>query len=362
MIPVANSYLSAIKPYQSGLSKSQHRHKTIKLSSNENPLGCSALARQAHRDTADHLHRYPQDGALALRQAIANYHDLPVDQLLCGAGSDELISLLCRAYTREGDEVLYSQYGFLMYPIAAMSQGAIPVAAEEKHCRTDIAAILSSVTDRTKLVFIANPNNPTGSYLPFKALQQLRADLPEHIILVLDGAYAEYVWHDDYHAGEQLVATTSNTMMLRTFSKIYGLAGLRLGWGYGPSAIIETLGKIRNPFNISSPALAAGLAAIEDQSFIEQSFTHNKQWLLWLTEQLDALGLYVYPSAGNFILVRFATAQHAHAACDYLMKAGIIPRATANYGLDDCLRFTIGLAEDNQQVVALLKRFVSEYD
>lgn len=348
-----------IAPYVGGKSSVKGNARVVKLSSNETPLGASPAAVKAFSETAATLHRYPDGTALKLREAIAAAHKLPPEQLICGAGSDELIGLLTHAYAGPGDEVLFSQHGFLMYKIYAQSCGATPVTAPEKNLRTDVDALLAAVTPRTKIVFLANPNNPTGSYIPLSEVKRLRDGLPSHVILALDGAYAEYAMQGDYSCGRELVASTDNTIVLRTFSKIHGLSALRLGWASGPAGIIDVLNRIRSPFNVSTPALNAGIAAIGDKEHIQKSRAFNAQWLGWLTEEISKLGLKVYPSIANFLLVEFGQGKHSAAnANHYLMERGLIVRDVVAYGLPDCLRISIGLEEDNRAVVATLAEFL----
>src|SRR5918999_2526993 len=257
-VPAPKPGILDIEPYVPGESSVSERIRPIKLSSNENPLGAGPKAIEAYKAAAGRLGRYPDGAATVLRQAIARAYGLNPDRIVCGAGSDELLNLLAHAYLGPGDEAIFTEHGFLVYRIATLASGAIPVAAPEKDLRTDVDAILARVTPRTRVVFIANPNNPTGTYIPFDEVRRLRRGLPDNVLLILDAAYAEYVRRNDYEAGLELVATTANTVMTRTFSKIHGLAALRLGWIYCPAAIADVLNRIRGPFNVSGPALAAG--------------------------------------------------------------------------------------------------------
>lgn len=359
--PQPKPYILGIKPYEQGKSKisgtTDSPKKLIKLSSNENPLGPSPKAIEAYKNFAD-LSRYPDGSAAAIRHAIANVYGLDESRLICGAGSDELINLLIHAYAGEGDEVLYSQHGFLMYKIYSVAHGATPVAAPEKDLLADVDALLSAVTPRTKLVFLANPNNPTGTLLANSEVLRLRANLPEHVILVLDAAYAEYVEESDYDAGAALVESTENTVMLRTFSKIYGLPALRLGWAYAPAPIIDVLQRIRSPFNVSSAAMAAGIAAIKDTEYTRQAIAYNNRERKVLVKALEGFGLKVTPSAANFILVHFQNtpgknAKDMNAA---LLTEGIIVREVGAYGLPDALRITIGTTEENTAVIAVFRK------
>ncbi len=331
----------------------------VKLSSNENPLGPSPKAIAAFKKVADALERYPDGGATELRNAIARVYGLDASRLVCGAGSDELIGLITHAYVGPGDETLFPEHGFLMYKIATLSNGGTPVTAPEKNLRTDVDALLARVTPRTKLVYIANPNNPTGTYIPFEEVRRLHAGLPKSTILVLDAAYCEYVRRNDYEAGIELVGTSDNVVMMRTFSKIHGLAALRLGWAYCPPGIADVLNRVRGPFNVSAPAIAAGVAAIEDRAHQEAAIKHNETWLPWVADHLEKLGLKVTPSVGNFILIHFPAGAKAAGAADAHLKArGIILRAVGAYKLPHCLRMTIGTEAENRAVVAALTEFM----
>src|SRR5205823_3648990 len=280
-----------ITPYIGGEAKIDGVERTIRLASNESALGPSAKAIAAYRAQAGEIHRYPDGSAEELREALARRHRLDPARIVCGAGSDELISLLLRSYAGPGDEVLYSRHGFLMYPIGAQTVGATPVAAPEKALTTDVNALLERVSERTRLVFIANPNNPTGTYLGAAEMVRLHSGLPPYVVLAIDAAYAEFVNRNDYEPGVALVDRADNVVMLRTFSKIYALAGLRLGWAYCPPEIADVLNRIRGPFNVSAPALAAGLAAIEDVAALARARAHNDWWLPWLSERLTTIGL-----------------------------------------------------------------------
>lgn len=349
-----------IDPYVPGKSSVDGDGPVMKLSSNETPLGPSPRAVEAYRGAADDLARYPDTAALALRQAIARRYGLDPDRIVCGTGSDELLNLLAQAYLGPGDEAIHTEHGFLVYKIAIQTNGATPVVAPETDRRTDVDAILAKVGDRTRAVFLANPNNPTGTYLPFDEVQRLRRSLPENVLLVLDGAYAEYVRRNDYEAGIELVATTENTVMTRTFSKIHGLANLRVGWAYCPADVADVLNRIRGPFNVTGPALAAAAAAMADTGHMDKAIEHNETWVPKLTEALEAVGLEVTPSVGNFLLVHFPedegrTAKEADA---FLMSKRIIVRRVASYGFENALRITVGSDEENNAVIAALGEFM----
>ena len=351
--PAPRPGIMDISPYVPGKSALPGRRKVMKISANEGALGPSANAVAAYRKVAGDMHRYPDGNATALREAIARRHGLDASRIVCGAGSDEIFYNLARGYAGPGDEVLYSEHGFNIYPIVARSVGATPVTAPEAELIFDVDAVLSRVTAKTRIVFIANPNNPTGSYIPVDELTRLRAGLAEDILLVVDSAYAEYVCRNDYAPGTGLVDAGDNVVMTRTFSKIYALAALRLGWAYCPPAIADVLNRLRAPFNVNSAAQAAGIAAVDDAAHVAAARDHNSIWLPWLSGRFRDVGLTVYPSVGNFILARFPDrdGEDAEAALAFLGERGIIPRQTDGYGLPGCLRFTIG-AENEMRATA----------
>lgn len=346
-----------ISPYVAGKSKAAGATRIIKLSSNENPLGPSPKAVEAFKAQATNLHRYPDSGHAELREAIGEVYNLPAKNLICGAGSDELIGMLVQAYTQTGDEVLYPAHGFLMYKIYALAHGAMPVTAPEKNYTTDVDALLAAVTPKTKIVFIANPNNPTGSYINKTELHRLHAGLRKDILLVLDNAYTEYMEAADYSTGEELV-TAGNVVMLRTFSKIYGLPALRLGWAYAPDAVIDVLNRIRGPFNINSPALAAGLAAVKDTAYTAHIRQTNNAELARVSAAL-AKHYTVHPSFTNFVMIGLGDAEKAKAANAFLSERGLIIREIAAYGLADKLRISIGTAEENDLLIAALTEYAN---
>ena len=359
--PTPRPGILEIHAYVPGKSKAPAGVKLHKLSSNETPLGPSPRAIEAYKAAADTLELYPDGTAEKLRTVIAARYGLDPARIICGAGSDELLSLLANAYLGPGDEGLYSEHGFLVYPIATMAAGATPVVAKEKNLTTDVDAMLAAVTPKTRVVFLANPNNPTGTYLPFDEVKRLHAGLPGNVLLILDAAYAEYVRRNDYASGLELVATSENVVMSRTFSKIHGLANLRLGWLYAPAAIIDVLNRIRGPFNVNGPAMAAGIAAMEDREHEEKAILHNTHWLARMTADLKALGLDVTPSVGNFALVHFPdeAGKRAPDADAYLTQRGVILRRMDAYGLPNALRLTIGSEEANAAVIATLKDFLA---
>ena len=351
-----------IQAYVPGKSTAPGVAKVYKLSSNETPLGPSPQAIAAYKAVADHLEDYPDGGATALREAIGKAYGLDPARIVCGTGSDELLNLLAHAYLGPGDEAIHTTHGFLVYPIATLGSGATPVVAPEKDHTADVDAILAKVTERTKVVFLANPNNPTGTYVPFDEVKRLHQALPKTALLVIDAAYAEYVRRNDYESGIELVATSENVVMTRTFSKIYGLAALRLGWLYAPAHVIDALNRIRGPFNVNAAAIAAGVAAIRDVAHVERSRQHNEKWLAWLAEEIGKLGLQVTPSVGNFILIHFPdtkgkTAKDADAL---LTSRGCVLRAVGAYHLPNALRMSVGTEEANRLVVKTLAEMMGK--
>ena len=350
-----------IDPYVPGKSTAPGVARVFKLSSNETPLGPSPKAVAAYRAVAEHLEDYPDGASTALREAIGRAFGLDPDRIVCGAGSDDLLNLISDAYLSDGDEATSTTHGFLIYPIVTLGSGATPVVAAEKNHTADVDAMIAALSERTKVVFLANPNNPTGTYVPFDEVKRLHRALPPHVLLVLDAAYADYVRRNDYEAGIELVATCENVVMCRTFSKIHGLAALRLGWLYGPEHVVDALNRIRGPFNVNSAAIAAGIAAIQDTAHVETSRAHNDKWLGWLQDEIRKLGLEVTPSIANFVLIHFPdtpgrTAEDADA---FLTQRGLILRRVAAYKLPNALRMTVGSEEANRLVVAALAEFVS---
>lgn len=360
-LPQSRKTINQIDIYTPGKSHAAAGTKVYKLSSNENPLGPSLKAVEAARAALDNLALYPDGYATPLREAIASRFGLDPARIVCGAGSDELLSLLAYAYLEPGDEAIYPQYGFLVYRIAILAAGGEPVIAPEKNHTVDVDAILARVTERTKIVFLANPANPTGTYIPFEDVKRLQKGLPSHVLLVLDSAYAEYVRRNDYSAGLELVATCDNVVMTRTFSKVYGLAGLRIGWMVAPAPVVDTINRIRGPFNINSTAQAAGVAAIQDDVHLSQSIDLNEKGLDYLYESLTALGLEVTQGVANFVLVHFPeTGRTAQDADSCLLQQGIIVRRVTSYGLPNALRITIGTMEANTAVVNALTHFMAK--
>ena len=359
-LPEPNSGIMDIHAYVPGKSAVPEGVKLYKLSANETPLGPSPKAKAAFADLAGRLEDYPDGSSQELRHAIADAHGVNVNQVLCGNGSDELLSLMAQCYLRPGDEAIYTEHGFLVYRIGILSAGATPVVAPEKDYRADVDAILERVTDKTRLVFLANPNNPTGTYLPMSEVRRLHEGLPESVILILDAAYAEYVRRNDYEAGIELVAGSSNVVMTRTFSKIHGLAALRIGWIFAPDHIIGALDRVRGPFNVNAAAQVAAVAAIEDRDMVDKAVAHNDEWLNWTTEEIRKLGLEVTPSVGNFILIHFTPGSDktAAGADEYLTARGYVLRRVGGYGLPNAIRMTIGTEEACRGTVAALSEYL----
>ncbi len=326
--------------YQGGAAHVEGVSDVVKLSSNENPYGPSDAAVEAYRRAGYDLHRYPSSDHARLRAAIAEVHGLDADRVIMGAGSDEIIAFLCQAFAGVGDEVVHTEHGFAMYRISTLAAGATPVEVKERDRVTDVDAILAACTDKTKLVFIANPNNPTGTMIGGNEVARLADGLPKQAILVLDGAYAEYV--EDYDGGAGLVDSRDNVVMTRTFSKLYGLGGLRVGWGYGPKEIVDVLNRVRGPFNLSGPSLAAAEASVRDTAYAEKCRKDNARWRAWLAEALAEHGVPSDTSTANFILARFADQDEAEACDKYLKTQGLIVRLVAGYKLPNCLRITVG--------------------
>ena len=326
--------------YEGGKSKVEGVSNVVKLSSNENPFGPSEAAQEAVRRAVHEMHRYPSTDHTPLRTAIAEVHGLNTDNIICGVGSDEIIHFLCQAYAGPGDEVVHTEHGFAMYKISAKAAGATPVEVKETERVTDVDAILAGCTKKTKLVFIANPNNPTGTMIGMAEIERLAEGIPPQAILVLDGAYAEYV--EGYDGGAKLVEARDNVVMTRTFSKLYGLGGIRVGWGYAPKDIIDVLNRIRGPFNLSNVALAAAEAAVKDAAYVEKCRAENTRMRTWLAEALMEHGVPSDTSTANFILARFADQEEAEACDLFLQKNGIIVRRVAGYNLPAALRITVG--------------------
>jgi histidinol-phosphate aminotransferase len=346
-----------IELYVGGASKIEGVADVVKLSSNENPFGPPDAAVDAYRRAAHGLHRYPSTDHRELREAIGEVHGLDPARVICGAGSDEIISFLCQAYAGPGDEVIHTEHGFAMYRISALAAGATPVEVAETDRVVDVDAILEAITERTRLVFIANPANPTGTMIGGNELKRLAEAVPEHALLVLDGAYAEFV--DGFDGGAALVEKHDNVVMTRTFSKIYGLGGLRVGWGYGPAHVIEVLNRIRGPFNLGAPQLAAAEAAVLETAYVEKCRAENARLRKWLRNALIEHGVEVDISCANFVLARFADAETANACDDHLRAQGLLVRRVAGYKLPNALRITVGDEASCRRVAHAVGRFMA---
>ena len=336
--------------------------RIIRLSANEGALGPSPKAMQALAEVAGQVHHYPEEDPRGLAEVIGAAHGLDPERMIFGCGSDELILALCLAYLDPGDEAIHTEYGFVMYPMSTKVAGGVPVSAPDIDYRVSVDAILERVTERTRIVFLANPNNPTGTYLSRTEVARLHRGLPENVLLVIDAAYAEFVSRNDYSDGSELVEASENVIMLRTFSKLYGMAGLRLGWGYGPREVINAMHVVKQPFGANRGAVAAAIAAIGDTDFVKRSVEHNETWRPWTTARFEALGLKCLPSVTNFLMVRFPEepARNAAAAGAYLSERGILTRGMAGYGAPEFLRLSIGTAEEMRIVVDTVAEFLNQ--
>jgi histidinol-phosphate aminotransferase len=360
--PVPKPWVMGIAPYVPGRSTTDSGKKAAKLSSNENPFGTPEAARAAFVAASTSLERYPDASATALREAIGAHYGLDPARIIYGTGSDEVLHLAAGAYAGVGDEVIYVRFGFAVYDIAARRTGATPVVAPDKDYATDVDAILACVTERTRVVFVANPNNPTGTYTAREEIARLHAGLPQGVLLVLDQAYTEYLDPEDDDGGLDLARSTDNVLVTRTFSKIYGLASERVGWGYGSPRMIDAMHRIRAPFNFSTAAQQAAIAALGDRDFVERSYRHNREWRAWFAGQIAAMGnagLRAVPSKANFQLVLFEGAVSAEDAYHALMERGYIVRWLPGQGLPHGLRITIGTEEEIQGLVAALREIVA---
>lgn len=351
----AHPHIAAIESYKPGKAKIGDK-KAIKLSSNENALGSSKKALEAYKNHASEISLYAEGSCALLREALAKKNNINSEQIVCGAGSDEIIAFLTSAFAGIDDEIIYSEHGFLMYPISAKRVGAKPISVKEKNLKADIDAILEAITPKTKIIFIANPNNPTGSYLNAFEVDKLIAGAPKNILIVLDHAYEEFVDVANYPNAIELVNKHENVVLTRTFSKIYGLASLRIGWSYSSAYIAEILNKVRGPFNVGGAPQAAAVAALQDEEFFTLSKNYNKKWLEILFKEFAKLPhIKAYPSIANFILLDFGSIEKCQKVNQQLLEQGFILREMTAYGLPACLRMTIGSEEDNLQVLEILK-------
>jgi histidinol-phosphate aminotransferase len=343
-----------IAPYMPGKSGAPGS-KSIKLSANESPLGASPRALAAMAEAATQLEIYPEGSSRILREALGEVHGIDPNRIICGNGSDDLLHLLAQVYLGEGDEAVMNRYGFSVYPIITMAAGAKIVMVDEADYRADVDALLAAVTERTKIVWLANPNNPTGTYLTAAEVARLHAGLRPDILLVVDSAYAEYVTAADYSVGMDLVDAHDNVVMVRTFSKM-GLAAVRIGWMVGPDHVVDAIHRIRGPFNVNLPAQKAGAAAARDVEFNQRLKEHNAVWRDYLTTELAGNRMRVIPSQANFVMVLFETPEVAARAFETLVDAGYIVREIgASYGIHNGLRISIGSEESMRAVVNVLK-------
>ncbi|MBM3590261.1 MAG: histidinol-phosphate transaminase [Alphaproteobacteria bacterium] len=356
MKPQAHQYLLEIENYVPGKSKiTNNSKKIIKLSSNENALGASPKALNSYIEHVQEVFRYADGASSNLRYALGQKNNINPEKIVCGAGSDEIISFLTSAFVGVDDEVIYSEHGFLMYPISAKRVGTKPIKVKEKNLKTDIHAILNAITKKTKIIFIANPNNPTGSYLNNSEILELIANVSKNILIVLDHAYQEFVNVNDYYDAIKIVDENPNVVLTRTFSKIYGLASLRVGWSYSSLEIAEILNKVRGPFNVSGPAQISALSALNDDNFVQESKNHNTKWLKIYQQELSKINkIKLYPSIANFVLIDFFNTENCQKANNKLLENSIIFREMNAYGLPSCLRATIGNDEENEIVLNIM--------
>ncbi len=360
--PIPKPYIMAIAPYIPGRSTTDDGRKVAKLSSNENPLGTSPAARAAFASAQGNLERYPDASGSELREALAAKHGLDPARIIYGNGSDEVLHLVCGAFAGEGDEVIFVHYGFAVYEIAARRVGAVPVVAPDNDYATDVDAILNCVTDKTRIVYVANPNNPTGTYASREEIARLHAGLRPDILLVLDHAYAEYLDGDIEDGGMALAESASNVLVTRTFSKMFGLAAERIGWGYAHADIIAAMHRIRLPFSITIAGTAAAIAALHDEDFVAHTKAHNARWRAWFADEVAKLGnagLRAVPSQANFVLVLFEGTLTAEAAYKGLMDAGYIVRWLPGQGLPHGLRISIGTEEEMLGMTAALRELAA---
>jgi histidinol-phosphate aminotransferase len=347
-----------IAAYVPGEAKLAGANRIIRLASNEGAFGPPPGAMEAYTRTAAEIHRYPDGGSVDLRQAIGKRYGLDADRIVCGTGSDELIGHIAHIYGGPGRDIIMSMHGFTMYQIAGTYAGSRVLKVPERNLTASVDNLLGAVTPETTVVFIANPNNPTGSLVHDAEMQRLRAGLPPHVLLVIDAAYAEYVEARDYDGGKALVDAGDNTVMLRTFSKMYGLAGLRVGWGYAPPAIVDAINRVRGVFNVNLAAQAAAVAALAEPGWVEKCRAHNTEWRAIFSASLEKAGIKAWPTEGNFVLADFDTSKRAGAADAFLKSRGILVRGMAAYDLPDCLRITVGTAEECTLVAEALAAFM----
>jgi histidinol-phosphate aminotransferase len=356
--PSPRSEILTIHPYVAGESEIPGANRTVKLSSNEGAFGVPPSAKAAIAAVTPDVFRYPDGSTDKLRAAIGKRWGLDPARIVCGAGSDDLIYQLCLSYGGPGRDIIMSAHGFSIYHIAGTYAGSRVIKVPERNLIADLDAMLAAVSPATRLVFLANPNNPTGSMVSAEAVARFRAALPPEVLLVLDAAYAEYVTHADYDAGVKLVDATDNTVMTRTFSKIYGLGGMRIGWCYAPPAVVDVLDRVRGPFNVSVPAQAAAIAALAEPGWVEAGCEHNAVQRPRLAAAIKAAGLRVWPSEANFVLVDLESVEVANTADAFMRSRGIIVRKVGGYGLPQCLRVTVGTTEEVDLVIEAFTEFM----
>jgi len=351
-----------IDAYVPGRSEAPGAGRVYKLSSNESPFGPSPKAIAAYEAAEPALGLYPEGSARILRNAIAAHYGLAPDRIVCGNGSDEILTLLANSYVRPRDEVLFSAHSFSLYKIVTLANSGVPVEVRTSDLHLSIDDVIARVGPKTRLVYLATPNNPTAGYVSVSEMRRLHGALPQTALLVIDAAYSEYVRRNDYEAGIELVSTSNNVVMTRTFSKAYGLAGIRVGWAYCPKNVADVLNRVRAPFNVNISAQRAAVAALEDASFTDNVIRHNETWRAWLTDEIRGLGLRVDDSVANFILIHFpdSPSQRSADADRFLMTQGVILRGCASYDLPQCLRLTVGSEEANRAAVAALRKFMGE--
>ncbi|MBJ26085.1 MAG: histidinol-phosphate transaminase [Alphaproteobacteria bacterium] len=349
-----------IEPYVGGLSDIKGHENVLKLSSNEAAIGPSPKALDAYKLYAGNLSRYPEGSARELRSTIGRVNNINIENIVCGAGSDELLQLICRAFSGPGDEVLFTEHSFLVYRIAALASGASPIAIPETNLCADVDKIINSISKSTRIIFLANPNNPTGSFLARSELLRLWENIPKNVLLVVDTAYAEFVTHKDYDPAFKLVEKAENVVVTRTFSKAYALASLRVGWCYGSSQVIDVINRIRGPFNVSGAGMKASIAALLDSNHLSAAIELNSKWLEQFPREISGTGISCMPSVGNFILLKFPDdiEKNSKAAEKFLYSRGIILRNVESYGLSDCLRLTLGLDHEMETVALSLREFM----
>ena len=352
-----NKNIDSVVKYEAGISKIASNKRVIKLSSNEGAFGRSLKVKKVLKEYEKDIFRYPDPESNKLKEALAKRYKINKNNIVCGNGSDEILATIAKMFSKPGDEILYSEYGFLMYPIAAQLAGSKGIKVKDINYKNSLNNFFNSITKKTKIIFIANPNNPTGTYLNKDELNNFVKKIPKKILLVIDAAYAEYITKKDYSSGIDLVKKNKNVIMTRTFSKIYGLAGLRLGWAYCPKYIAEIFNKVRLPFNINSVAIESGVVAVNDRNFLIKSLKHNNYYLRWLTKEIVKLGLIPIPSVANFVLVKFPKEGRfsAKKVNSYLLSKGIILRTLASYNLDNYLRISIGTKEELKKLIKVLR-------